>query len=475
MNNKQPTTGATQAIRATTLALLGGVVAFRVMNDKNIAVKNFEKDYITPLDSILTPQEKEILKLFYRHAIELEESDIYYSFCQRIAMFLATKYIKLNHGSDITNALNFYNQCIRKKHTDKNVEDFCVVMSSVVAFEYPNQAVTTLEMCLEKNGLSHRTLSALGYPLRWELGSKIASGLFSKPQNAFHVAKEFNLTQRSKYDLDTDHYYRETADYILPIASVSPKNAVSAMQEMLDYIIPDYIGIIPTILDGFSKTIAITSITLPKETRDVVIRIEKHCQSVEPAVLYGKGKLWVSINEEKGISIMHDAIGKLKKSTEWSSYEYTFDLWNDIGNLLIFSNLKRAKHIARKMPMRVPNNDILLNTIAYNMVLGLIPPEKEFEERMGGQVFAAMSTLSRINPTKAYDYLRRLPSEFVLECAMDVMPALVAEQPDEAQKLYEEIMALVELPPYRQDKTAIMGDAFIARLGIPCGSTYHYL
>jgi hypothetical protein len=439
-------------VKNATLAFLGGVVALRVLNNKNIALQNFEKDYLTPLASTLTPQEKEALKFAFQNTLNISNRQGRGSLYEKIKLCLALK--EYDSCADQIN-IDFLNTHKFHDAYIGYVGDRGIIHQEIIA-----------GIVLQETGEKRAQRTSLLNHVH-EKTSALDILLKTHPQIALDWKIFFYTLLQDQQGL----VYQEKVyiDALKNIATISPQEAI---RECSDYRFVNgsnlyscvfLVSLIANMYPSEEEIELIRRIDALKDLSEPYSRWSKTAAKAtivtyQNELLYQKGKAWVCLDEELGIAMMKNAMQYLGKM---------HNLWRDVALQLIRSNTKRAKHIAHYTLTNPEDKKVVFDAIARDMLLGITKPTPDMAQAMHEQILNVIPLLAPNNPEKALEYLRQQNPVFIPQYMPHIVASLTLTNPQRAQELYEEVIKLADTPVHKDNRAMIIGNITAARFGIP--------
>jgi hypothetical protein len=447
-----------------TLAFLGGVVALRLLNNKNIALQNFERDYLSPLSPTLTPQEKETLKFAFQATINISGRDDYGYLYEKIKLCLAVK--EYEHYADhisinLPSTHKFHDTYIRYAG-DRGIINAEIVAGIIIreSTKKRTQRISLLGFVHDRNRALDILLSThpklalewvkiLNYD-DWLSGNKICIGAL---QN-ISIISPHDVLEEFSTNYNYNFIFRENlhacVNFISLIASEQPS------QEEIQCI--KKIDAVKNWAEPYATWCKMTSkVKRPTLQNEVLYQRDKAWVCLNE-LLYQKGKAWTCLDEAKGVSMMQNAAQHLGKM---------HNLWLDVALQLTRSNTARAKQIARYTLSRPEDKRTVFATIARDMLLGITTPTPDMAQAMQEEMLSVIPLLAPHNPEKALEYLRQINPAFIPQYMPHIIAPLALTNPTRAQELYNEVVKLADTPAHKENKAMIIGNITAARFGIP--------
>jgi hypothetical protein len=476
-----------KTVKIATSAFVGGIIALRALNSKNIAVDEFARDYLSPFGekSDYSNQERDALKLAFAVALEtyqeasrLPDTHVkpVHPYEQRGPRF-TPKQLLLSKRESLLLQINL---CL-------GVTDYSNWSESPRVFRFAPQY---LGHDLSENDLVNITAALMirefnrtgktGYTGRFfdskDMISYLEEGLESvavmlasiHPQ-AFFASYSDSLSTELDQDMVAFH----------KLAKLSPIDAIQVWKKYPQILtsldITDLVNLTPLIARDSSKlalyllnSTRITAKSLISnssgktgKTSYVDHSREKDSDSI---LMYQKGKAWVCLDEAKGVAMMQRAQKVLRSSA---------NIPLDTALQLHRVNPNRAKQIAHNVLTNPDDKKRVFDAIARDMLLGITKPTPDIEQAMQAQMLSVIPLLAPRNPEQALEYLRQQNPVYLPEYMPYIVASLASKKPERAQSLYEEIVNLADTPAHKENKAIIIGNITAARFGIPpFGNTY---
>jgi hypothetical protein len=443
-------------IKPAIVALLGGTVLLRVLNQDNITRRRFEQDYIG-LFPTLTTQEKEMLRSTFDKALTSNSPDLFRALGHCIAILEAKFPPDRQNHTPMYYTMRFYNEyrnylgidLYSGQSVQDNIETFVEIIA-VIALENPSDAAQFFEY-METVCSSSRHFNPSHYSLEAEnIHSRVVSLLGrNHPEAALHFYRELT-DQRATIP--------SPSGVLVTLANASPKVAI---HKALDIYTPywfDDIELVGQITSG-------TASHRPRETKNLLESIEKQIalersplKTRTPKFQYELGKAWLPVNEAKGTAMVQKASKALRLAER--------DVLYATAEQLRRSNPARSLRIAESPVLYEWQRDSIRYQIAEDILRGITPMQASLRAFIADRpvdrpiVLENIPQIAAHAPANALAILRKCNPSLAAEYMSYVIAALARSGPQKSRALFEAMWPQADTPEAQARLVA-------ARFGIP--------